>query len=78
MTTQEIVYWTYNNQGVHSLVVADKDGSKQTIIDSGKWYNVPSWHPNGDEIIFSSAIPETGIWSIKLNRGSPTGSSILS
>lgn len=73
VTTQEIVYSTYNSQGIQSLVVADRDGTNRVVIDMGKWYHVPSWHPDGDEIIFSSAIPEPGIWSIRLNRGSPAG-----
>jgi hypothetical protein len=73
VTTQEIVYSTSNNQGVQFLVVANADGSGQITIASGQWYNVPSWHPNGNEIIFSSAIPKPGIWSIKLNRNSSTG-----
>jgi Tol biopolymer transport system component len=55
------------------LVVVNRDGTNQTVIASGQWYNVPSWHPDGNEIIFSGAIPETGIWSIRLNRGSPSG-----
>ena len=68
VTTQEIVYSTGD-----SLVVTDNDGTNQVVIASGQWFNVPSWHPDGTEIIFSSAIPEPGIWSIKLNRGSPAG-----
>lgn len=76
VTTQEIVFGTHNSQGIQSLVVADRDGTNRVVIDSSKWYHVPSWHPAGDEIIFSSAIPEPGIWTIKLNRGSPAGVSV--
>jgi Tol biopolymer transport system component len=71
VTDQDVVYRTYDKQGTQYLVVAKNDGTNQVIIDQGKWYNSMSWHPDGEGILFTSSIPQSGIWSIRFQRNSP-------